>query len=404
MQKSVLTHTGAEIDEAVRLFQQSLLPTGTLPAQVILHANCNPVNPSVILSWQWQDGNATGIVIRRKKDSAPVNVYDGDAVCDITDKTVKSFTDTNFQTSVGTIDRPAVYYYRAFPYNENQQYQTQYQTSIELGMDIINVYYLPDGSVLGDIGETNLLNMPLVFGRYGLNDDNVKDMLWQVVHVDVDAQLAYLMFNDAPWGNMMFDNNEPTWPDSVRRSNGNSRWAFSNIRQLLNGTASFDGWDSWYSAQHEYDAPPNYVNSYPGFLHYFTEAERNLIVPRQHTLFVPTVDGGGTETVIDKVWLPTTMDLGLETNTKEGEFCFEALKRTNASRAWQYNYWTSTIYQHTSPTHLWGVSSGGALSYNNYVASYTGYFSARAGLVLPLSSLVQYNTDKERYHVITAKI
>ena len=124
----------------------------------------------------------------------------------------------------------------------------------------------------------------------------------------------------------------------------------------------------------------------------------NLIVPRDHTLYVPTEDGGGTESVVDLVWAPSTKDLGLE-NTDEGDFSFDGFS-TAGNRAWQYNYWTSTIYQHNSPTLLWGVSSAGALN-GNYGASGSSYYAPRAGLVLPLSALLQYNEEEGIHHIVT---
>ena len=402
MNKVYMTHSGYELDEAVTKFQESLVPTGTLPAQVILHANCNPVQPKVILTWQYRDNNAEGIVIRRKKDSEPLNAFDGEAVCDIRETQTTSYEDTNFISSeVGTMDNPSVYYYRAFPYNSNRQYQTQYQTSIELGMDVIGVYYLPDGSVAGDIANESLLRMPFKFGRWGTSAQNVKDLVWEVDHIDRTNGIFYTLLHDAPTGNCMFDANETGWTDNARPSQGNSRWTLAGLRQLLNATG---GKGEWYQKSHDLDAAPNYASTWDGFLHYFTEAERNLIVPRQRICYVPTVDGGGTETVVDNVWIPSTRDMGLET-TDEGSFAFDAFK-SNADRAWTYNYWTSTIYQHNSPTLLLGVSSAGALFYGggNYGASHAGNYAPRAGLVLPLSALLQYNEDEEMYHIVTANI
>ena len=402
MNKVYMTHSGYELDEAVTKFQESLVPTGTLPAQVILHANCNPVTPKVILTWQYRDNNAEGIVIRRKKDSEPLNAFDGEAVCDIRETLTTSFEDTNFISSeVGTIDDPSVYYYRAFPYNSNRQYQTQYQTSIELGMDIIGVYYLPEGSVAGDIVDSTLLKMAFKFGRWGTSDANAKDLVWEVDHIDRVNGKMYCLLHDAPTGNCMYDANEPGWTDNSRPTNGNSRWSFAGLRQFFNATSNKG---EWYQKAHDLDVAPNYAASWPGFLYYFTAAERNLIIPREHICFVPTVDGGGTESVTDLVWAPSTRDMGLE-NTIEGDFAFSAFQSNN-DRKWTYNYWTSTIYQHNSPTHLWGVSSAGALvnHYGNNGASFTSYYAPRAGLVLPLSALLQYNVEEEMYHIITANI
>ena len=348
MRKVYMSYSGADLDEAVRQFKDSLVPRETLPAQVILHANCNPVLPKVILTWQFRDEYAEGIMIRRKRGSAPVNILDGDLVCDIQNTETTKFSDTDFTTDIGTITEPATFYYRAFPYNGLRQFQTQYQTSIELGCDMVGVYYLPDGSVLGDIPDDQLLKKPIKFMRWGTTDENVKDLVWEVEHIDRLNEIAYIMLKDPFTGPCMFDANEPGWTNTAR----------------------------------------------PG-------SERNLIVPRDHTLYVPTEDGGGTESVVDLVWAPSTKDLGLE-NTDEGDFSFDGFS-TAGGRGWQYYYWTSTIYQHNSPTHLWGVSSAGALNYSYGInsASYTNYCAPRAGLVLPLSALLQYNEEEGIHHIVT---
>ena len=291
MEKTYMSYSGADLDEAVRQFKESIVPRETLPAQVILHANCNPVQPKVILTWQFRDEFAEGIMIRRKRGSAPVNLLDGELVCDIQNTTTTKYADTNYSTDIGTILEPATYYYRAFPYNGLRQFQTQYQTSIELGCDVVGVYYLPDGSVLGDIPNEQLLKKPIKFMRWGTNDNNVQDLVWEVEHIDRINEIAYVVLRDPFTGNCMYDANEPGWTTTTRPSNGNSRWAFAGLRQFLNATANKG---EWYQKQHDLDAAPNYSNSWPGFLYYATEAERNLIIPRQHTLYVPTDDGGGT--------------------------------------------------------------------------------------------------------------
>lgn len=399
MDKSYLTHSGAELNEAIQKFQDSLVPTGTLPAQVILHANCNPVQPKVVLNWQWRDDNGTGIIIRRKKDSEPLNAYDGDLVCDIDNTETTSFTDENFSTDVGTIDEPAKYYYRAFPYNQNRQYQTQYQTSIELGMDIIGVYYLPNGSVMGDVGAETLLGMPLYFSRWGQSDTTIKELMWTVAHVDSENQLAYLVQTHSSVGTVMFDNAEKENPDTTRAS-GNARWSVSNIRQWFN-TDKDKG--EWFEKQHEYDTAPATYNNYPGFMHYMTEAEKNLIVPLQNTCFVPSNDGGGTETVIDYIWTPSASQNGLMNNDLTEGFVFDWFK-TAENRKWDTSYWCRTPYNKTSSNTPYYVTSAGALYGSTYTASFSNDISVRAGLVLPLSSLLQYDESAEMYRVITGEI
>lgn len=410
MNKATLSHTAAEIDTAITMLHNKLLPTGTLPAQVILSGNCNPVTPKVTLSWAYQDSNATGIMIRRKKDRMPKGVSDGEFVCEFRDTSITYFEDEDFDSTVGTIDNPATYYYRAFPFNKDSQMQTQYQASIELGAKEVKVYYMPNGSVLGDIPAETLLRMDLIFSRWGKNEKTVEDLEWTIRHIDSNSRLAYLVAKNAysatTW---MYDANEPTNPVTTRRTQGNSRWAVSNIRQFHNSTGNAN---EWWTAQSDYDAQPSTYNAYPAFLHFFTPGERALIVPRKHTLYIPSDDGGGTESVTDTVWCCTTKDLGLENDSLEGNvvgdtvvpFSFDGFTN-NADRAFAYNYWTPTIYWHNSAYQLWGVSAAGALSNNsyNYGASSTHNYAPRAGLILPLSALLQWDETEQKYRVIVAE-
>ena len=54
-----------------------------------------------------------------------------------------------------------------------------------------------------------------------------------------------------------FDAIESGNSDSNRRSYGNNRWIYSNIRRWLNSQAAAG---KWYAAQHSADAPPSNAN------------------------------------------------------------------------------------------------------------------------------------------------
>lgn len=121
---------------------------------------------------------------------------------------------------------------------------------------------------------------------------------------------------------LCFDAKEPDNDDSGRKSGGNSRYIYSNVRQWLNSDADAG---QWYTPQHSADAPPNSenvwgtsegmaVNPYDtiaGFLNSFTEAERAVLLLTTITVGKSNADGGGTETCVDKVFLLSCTETGI---------------------------------------------------------------------------------------------
>lgn len=399
MNKATLSHTASEIDEAISSYNNQIRPTGTLPAQVVLSASCNPITPKVVITWTFKDDNALGIMIRRKKSRMPEHVYDGDFVCDKKYGESTIFEDTNYDSTVGSINNPATYYYRAFPYNKNNQYQTQYQASIELGMKKVKVFFLPDGTTIGDFADDVLLDtvtnqnlIKIYFGRWGTSASAVKDLVWSVKHIDRTNNNAHLVLKNSIMGNVAYDAAENSWSESTYNT-GNARWAYSNVRQFLNATGAQG---EWYTPAHEHDHATSYsFSGYDGFLHYFTEGERDLIKTQTRRLYLATNPyGGGTETVDDDVFLLNTKEYGMEPNSDESGPVYDGFP-TNADRAWPCTVWTSTIYQHNSYSQLWLCSSAGALYVGNYNYATNAYNggSVRAGLVIPLSTLLQFDAE-----------
>ena len=66
-----------------------------------------------------------------------------------------------------------------------------------------------------------------------------------------------------------FDAIESGNSDSNRRSYGNNRWIYSNIRRWLNSQAAAG---KWYAAQHSADAPPSNANVWSNYNEYDGEA------------------------------------------------------------------------------------------------------------------------------------
>lgn len=118
-----------------------------------------------------------------------------------------------------------------------------------------------------------------------------------------------------------FDAKESTNPDTNRKNYGNNRYSVSNIRQWLNSNAKAG---KWYSAQHEYDAPPSAANvtndpyeSKAGFLEMLDPAFTSYLLPTTLTVEKPNLDSGGTETVTDKMFLASNTEVfGTENESK----------------------------------------------------------------------------------------
>lgn len=113
------------------------------------------------------------------------------------------------------------------------------------------------------------------------------------------------------------DNAEPSNKNSDRQASGNNNYAVSNIRQWLNSAGAAG---AWYTAKHSKDASPiagqfgnDYLNS-DGFLRAFSAQEQNAILPTSYFFRKPDYDGGGEETLTDKVFIPSAAEIGLATD------------------------------------------------------------------------------------------
>ena len=107
---------------------------------------------------------------------------------------------------------------------------------------------------------------------------------------------------------------------------GNCTYKLSNVRQWMNSRANDGG---WYTSQHDRDKPPtsSYVdlagdiyNTDPGFLNAFTDDEYNKILETTIKVAKSAPEGGGSENVVDKLFLPSKAEVGLgsENNISEG--------------------------------------------------------------------------------------
>lgn len=137
-----------------------------------------------------------------------------------------------------------------------------------------------------------------------------------------------------------FDAKEPNNTDSGRRDYGNNRYSVSNIDQWLNSTASAG---QWYSPQHDTDQSPNGIsvvsqNPYDtdaGFLNGFDARFIEAIQDTTIKVALNTVtDGGGEDTLVRKVFLPSKAELfnQAENSIMEGSLLQYFQANTNAIR------------------------------------------------------------------------
>jgi len=119
-----------------------------------------------------------------------------------------------------------------------------------------------------------------------------------------------------------FDAMEPSNNNENRRNAGNNRYLHSNIRQWLNSEADAG---LWYTAQHNADTPPiadnlwkvsgigiNPYDMKAGFISAFSLGLKAALMSTTLIVARNTVtDGGGSETVTEKVFLASVTEVGL---------------------------------------------------------------------------------------------
>ena len=204
---------------------------------------------------------------------------------------------------------------------------------------------------------------PIVFEVVGVNH-----------HTTTEHQKTITLMTKNIIRKAAFDAKEPSNPDSHRKNNGNNRWSVSNIRQWLNssGTAG-----SWFTAQHEYDASPTYASE-PGFLAGFSANVLQHFTDITNTTNLNNVDGGGTETTVDKVFLPSSTEMGygnLTEGTQLSKFTDEASRMKKLSSGQNGAYWLRSI-ERSVDTELYNVKRIATISARPHFLNnppYSGY-------------------------------
>ena len=209
--------------------------------------------------------------------------------------------------------------------------------------------------------------------------------------------------------------------NSDRRNYGNNRYSLANIRQWLNKSGT-----GWYQAQHSYDRAPsnayvwsnyNEYDTQAGFLTGFSPEMLAALLTTTLTVAKPSVDGSGSETVQDKVFLLSMAEVGLGSENGISEGSKLAMFSDNNSRramptaqavsnseytnsslsASQYWYWWLRSPYSSYASSVRYVSSDGSLSDIN---AYIGYGGVRPALNLSSDILVSDTPDSEGYYTI----
>ena len=162
-----------------------------------------------------------------------------------------------------------------------------------------------------------------------------------------------------------FDAKEPDNTNSYRKNGGNNRWSVSNIRQWLNSSGAAG---SWWSAQHEYDEAPTSDNVYradgayadaPGFLAGFSANVLQHFTDITNTTALHSVDGDGTETTVDKVFLPSYAEMGFGS----GEGSHLSIRYPDANSRIKSGedgiYWTRSPYRVMYPQSVYYINATG---------------------------------------------
>lgn len=178
-----------------------------------------------------------------------------------------------------------------------------------------------------------------------------------------------------------FDAIESGNSDSDRKRYGNNRWIYANIRQWLNSQAAAG---QWYSAQHGQDAPPSNANVWDnyneyqqeaGFLAGFSANFLAALLTTTHTVGKAQVDGGGTESCTDKIFLATCTEVGLSGDVTAGSklaiFSNDASRQAKpTAEAVSKSEYTNSSLNANSPWYWWLADAYASYSYNvRYVYS-----------------------------------
>ena len=242
------------------------------------------------------------------------------------------------------------------------------------------------------IGEGNTISKLPSGSKVKLGSYNGQSLRWIVARDSVTHELRLVLDKDsvATIGTMQFDAPEPSNPDSARQSSGNNRYSVSNIHQWLNSDGAAN---EWYTAQHEYDAPPDYQNK-TGFLNEWPEVDKSILKETDWSTILATIDGGETETINAKMALMSETELGLEEDTGGNKL---DIFNADGDRATGSYYLTRTPNPGTS-IYAWQVTPSGSNTFNAVKSAY----GVRPICAPNPNTIVSETTDEDGCYTIGA--
>lgn len=194
------------------------------------------------------------------------------------------------------------------------------------------------------------------FGRYQVASETAQEIIWKIAaknHSGYPAN-AITLITEKIIDLRASDAKEPSNSDSNRQSYGNNRYSMSNLEQWLNKDSAAG---AWYVAAHGADAPPSTSDSVygcntqysakAGFQNLFTAAEKAAILNTTIRVVKASIDGGGSEDITRKIFLPSTTEVGFANESGIAEGSKWALFTDNASRI---SYLTQQAFSNTSST------------------------------------------------------
>lgn len=193
------------------------------------------------------------------------------------------------------------------------------------------------------------------FGKYSVNGETAQHITWLIV--DKSTPSAITLLTERVIDVRQFDAPEVNHPNADRKKWGYNRYSASNIDQWLN---DYRAGGAWYVARHTYDAPPAdgeipYANR-PGFLNAFSTLERDSILDTTVEVAIPIPEGGLTEPLVRKVFLPSTLQVNNGADVSGFVWNYFSNNSSVAyltDQAYNYTTWSSKPASVNDPMPYW---------------------------------------------------
>lgn len=252
-----------------------------------------------------------------------------------------------------------------------------------------------------------------------LSKYNGKPIVWKIADKNHNGypSNSVTLITDKIISLKAFDGEESKNSNSDRRSYGNNYYKHSNLLQWLNSDKN-----SWYTAQHGADAPPtsgnttyNPYDSEPGFLYNFSKNFKEAMLETSLKTVRHSLDGGGSENVVSKMFLASSTEVGLanENGIAEGSkfpifdgdssrkayLTQEAVNKSNytsVNTSDSHWWWLRTPYA-SSSYYVRSVNSDGSLDWSYACIGSSG---VRPLCNLQSGILVSNNTDSDGAYTI----